>query len=1138
MQHLRRGSQPGMCSGLSRTTRLTVGLNSSGLNHAAMATGPRSEWRGVSGMLSHRHGLWQIDGCCASSGASRVLPPSLLKLRQLLEDKLHILQETVSADRQVSKASDTVGDIKKHVEQSEALRNHLIELQRNTEQEISTITQQLGSVVLERELLSCELSDLEREHSEVQGALHSSQDSDSTSTLLQRRRELQVCIAGRSAQRERVCFREQALRALQGILSADVHRYQQDAHRLHLLSHRAGSSSMPGESQQELDNMGSLRSDSRKAPALHSEPTPLTNGHWAMASKGGAPSRGSQGGTTIEDEDRRWRFSKQQTAAAGAANNKGSNLTRSGSVKDLIHRFSLPDSPVSATVSPESSPDTLGAGPLGSKTTPELGRARGTPEPSKPTTKDHEGKEAEEASSPQRSPMTAVSVTVTPPSDGSSHTDKESATTGLSNGVTADSGKKVESPFDSSKPNSPSSTEEEAPGAKPGRNPKYQLYVSGDPLGNGGGSRDADGLGVVGGESGPRLGRWDSSRLGTNYRGSMESLASRDWDTMSDRVGGFESPPPRVFNSPYTTSLDFNPIHRMSEYKVQDGLSPVTSDFNIFGLNGRSTSPVTYNTLPAPRARYTPAFDTISRRREREVVTNVPLRLGMPNKRDYIEELTKQLEEIQRRNQFLEAESIEMDKERNQIRFEMRGLLVNNEDLVRNNAQLQAEMKKMRERMVELESDHNVMVERFRQMEGELREAREVMVEANTQEYAFNFLQQSLKNKIQDAEEALEKQTQHAQSLSEKLWLAERKLEELEVDKESKGKKNSALNSSVQRLEAELAEALQSCTQSGAELGLQQKLRAEAQLRVEELEESLLEKNQEMLRLQQIIGRLQGEVSGKLIDKEQSLEEEIQLRERIQLQCKQAERHVEDLQMELHTARQAKEDLAKQLKSTQESIIDLESDLEEMHDSEQRWAAKHKRAIEQTEQLQLKLIQEKDQTDQLECEKAILERQVKDLRSEVDELQNSKVQDDVISKAEGRVKELENNLRAEERNKTVLANTVSKLERRINELTDQLEEENRVATEQRDLMTQRMRSLKRQLNEVEEEASRREVQHRSTQRELAEERETSQRLQRQLLDQHLQLKRKESMMMKQTLGSLKLDLSIDEEDEAVNNTAN
>lgn len=34
----------------------------------------------------------------------------------------------------------------------------------------------------------------------------------------------------------------------------------------------------------------------------------------------------------------------------------------------------------------------------------------------------------------------------------------------------------------------------------------------------------------------------------------------------------------------------------------------------------------------------------------------------------------------------------------------------------------------------------------------EVKEARDMMVEANTQEYAFNFLQQSLKNKLQDAD--------------------------------------------------------------------------------------------------------------------------------------------------------------------------------------------------------------------------------------------------------------------------------------------------------------------------------------------------------------------------------------------------
>lgn len=45
------------------------------------------------------------------------------------------------------------------------------------------------------------------------------------------------------------------------------------------------------------------------------------------------------------------------------------------------------------------------------------------------------------------------------------------------------------------------------------------------------------------------------------------------------------------------------------------------------------------------------------------------------------------------------------------------------------------------------------------------------------------------------------------------------------------------------------------------------------------------------------------------------------MRERIQLQCKQAERMVDDLKMELHTANQAKEDLAKQVKQAQVLLL-------------------------------------------------------------------------------------------------------------------------------------------------------------------------------------------------------------------------
>uniref|UniRef100_A0AAQ6IP71 Myosin tail domain-containing protein n=1 Tax=Anabas testudineus TaxID=64144 RepID=A0AAQ6IP71_ANATE len=702
----------------------------------------------------------------------------------------------------------------------------------------------------------------------------------------------------------------------------------------------------------------------------------------------------------------------------------------------------------------------------------------------------------------------------------------------------------MESEFDSNKrSDSPSDDLPSTPRViSTNPNPKYQLFLNNEVKTNGLSSRDADGQGGSGsvGENGPRLARWETTRLGMNhFRGSLESLASRDWDTMSDRVGVVDSPS-RVFNSPYSTavSMDYNPMYRMSEFKTQGGMSPATSEMNLFSFNSRSTSPVGIPTPTLTSRTRVSAYDTLLKRRAEVNNTVVPTHysmrsatLGGPSRKDYIEELTKQLDVCQKRNQFLEAESVEMEKERNQIRFEMRGLLVNNEDLLRTNTQLTNELKRMREQMMEMEGESQSMMERYRTMEIEVKEARDMMVEANTQEYAFSFLQQSLKNKIQDAEENLEKHTQHTKELAEKLWLAERQVENLEIQKDTKDKKVSELSSTVLRLETELAEALQASTQAAAELNLQQKLREDTKMRVDELEESLLEKDQELQKQQALVSRLQGEVSGKLIDKERTLEEEIQLRERLQLQCKQAERTVDDLQMELHRSNQARDDLTKQLKQAQEKLIDLETDVEELHESEQRWAAKQKRAIEQNEQLQLKLIQEKDLNEVLETEKAAMERQLRELRAEVEELHSSRVQDDVVSRMEGRAKELENTLRTEERNKAVLTNTISKLERKINELTDQMEDEHRIATEQKDLMTQRIRSLKRQLNEAEEEASRKEAQYRHTQRELAEERETNGRLQRQLLDQHMQTKRSQTLTIRQTLDNLRLDLSDDDEDD-------
>ncbi|XP_061658008.1 uncharacterized protein LOC133491124 [Syngnathoides biaculeatus] len=1056
-------------------------------------------------------------------------PASLSKLQQLIQDQVQILHSDIAGDQEgVVFAEDTGGGLWWFAVLSKKLIFHLQELQIETEHELNnTQTQQLH-IEGRLQQLTSELFALREKKEQIQQEFTSNPTLHTSTLQLRACRALQASIAEGLVQSERLVFQKEALSTLRSLLTQDLHRYWEETQRLvcfvqRILKHsreeeeETSTNSPSGHSMQEKNETNNMHT-----PAPPSQ-SPLT--------------------TNKEEDVQNWRASQRKTGL--------SNLQRASSVKDLISKFSGPEHDLYLG----SSLGLFSAAGRGPKfisfetVLPPKSKLRSTvigpydsPLPSiyvTPPFREEIRRAAEFA--PRDAGISQITARADCPVRARSQKTDSNKSTDSGRDSVADSGVGSEPESESNKQTDSLSEEEPSTPRVVPPSPKYQLFLNNDLKTNGLSGKDADGPGGGGspGENGPRLSRWETTQTGlNNFQGSMESVASRDLET--DRTIFAESP--RVFNSPYTmninTSSDYNPIYRTNEFK--SGISPATSELNLHTFNSRSSSPVPMSgpSLMPTRIRYS-AYDSLLKRRNDVpnpvISTHYNMRsatLGGLSRKDFIEELTLQLDNCQKRNQFLEAESVEMEKERNQIRFEMRSLLVNNEDLLRTNTQLSNEMKRMREQMIEMERTNQNLAEKQREMEIEVKQARDMMVEANTQEYAFGFLQQSLKNKIQDAEDSLEKQTLHSQNLAEKLWLAERQLEELEVDKDSKSKKTSELSDTVLRLETELADALQMSSQSSAEFNLQQKLRQDAQLRMEELEETLLEKDQELQRHQALIIRLQGDVSGKLIDKEQTLEEEIQLRERLQLQCKQAERTVDDLQMELQTTIQAKDDLAKQLKQAQEKMIDLESDVEELHDSEQRWAAKHKRNIEQTEQLQMKLIQEKDLNDQLETEKAIMERQYRDTAcGRETKLQSSKPLEDVISKTESRVKELENLLRTEERNKAVLSNTIGKLERKINELNDQMEEEHRIAAEQKDLMAQRIRSLKRQLNEAEEEASRRDAQLRHTQRELAEERESNGRLQRQLLDQHLQTKRKETLTIRQTLDNLRLDLSIDDEDE-------
>ncbi|KAK1176139.1 cingulin-like [Acipenser oxyrinchus oxyrinchus] len=632
-------------------------------------------------------------------------------------------------------------------------------------------------------------------------------------------------------------------------------------------------------------------------------------------------------------------------------------------------------------------------------------------------------------------------------------------------------------------------------------------------------------------EINPNLGR--SANQNKTDRGEATEFVGGNYsEALSIKIPGNETPP-RAFNSPYRSpSAEYDRIFRMSDFK--ECLSPTPSEISLNSVSSYSQwSGVTLPQTSFPQGRFA-IYESWGRLKG--MLPALPnLRPGIHHKRDYIQELIRLLDVSEKRNAFLEAESLEMSRERGRIRYEMRGLLVNNEDLIRNMAVMQNELKKLKDRVLELERENFTLNESITHLERELSNAKEVLGEANDQEYAFTYLQQSLHQKLLEAQEALDNQSKRCDAMAEKLWLAERNQDQLEMEKQNLDTKIVSLSSTVLRLETELGEALQVSAEAAAGMTLHQQYKEKTQNSIEELEERLKEKCQELEEAQCNRTRQLEELSLKQLDKDRQLEEEIQLRERLQLLSKQAERSIEDLQMELQTTTQAKEELSKQLKQAQETIIDLESDLEEMNDTEHRWAGKHKRTMEQNEQLQIKLLHERDLREQLECDKQMLERQNKDLELELRDLRSSQTHEDILSKTEIKAKEMESSLRAEERNKATLMGIIQKMERKNKDLSEQMDEERRQLEEEKDQLGQRVKSLKRQLGQAEEEMERREAQNRHIQREMAELKESNSLLQKQLSDLQIQLKRKESFMMKKSrdILNMKMDLDSEEEEEAV-----
>ncbi|KAM7373333.1 hypothetical protein PAMP_008192 [Pampus punctatissimus] len=182
----------------------------------------------------------------------------------------------------------------------------------------------------------------------------------------------------------------------------------------------------------------------------------------------------------------------------------------------------------------------------------------------------------------------------------------------------------------------------------------------------------------------------------------------------------------------------------------------------------------------------------------------------------------------------------------------------------------------------------------------------------------------------------------------------------------------------------------------------------------------------------------------------------------------------------------------------------------------------------EVDQLRSELMQERSARHDLEMDKSALERQVKELKSRMADMEGQIRPSAGITLLENKIQELEERLRSEEREKTSIQASQRRMERKLKELNATLDQERNQHVEQRDQLSLRVKALKRQVDESEGEVERLEGVRRKVLRDLEEQQELQEALQAKVTALENELKRKVQQTHRAALGSS--TLSSEEED--------
>ncbi|KAK5885468.1 hypothetical protein CesoFtcFv8_019173 [Champsocephalus esox] len=447
-----------------------------------------------------------------------------------------------------------------------------------------------------------------------------------------------------------------------------------------------------------------------------------------------------------------------------------------------------------------------------------------------------------------------------------------------------------------------------------------------------------------------------------------------------------------------------------------------------------------------------------------------------------------------------EAEAREKETRALALTRELDTLMDVKEETDRNNKLLRAEMEDLvsskddvGKSVHELEKAKRAMDQQLEEMRTQLEELEDELQGTEDAKLRLEVNMQAMK-------------AQYERDLSGKDEMGEEKkralvkqVREMEMELEDERKQRSAAVASRKKLELDLKEleAGIDMANKNRDEALKQLKKLQAQMKdlIRELEDTRMSREEILALSKETEKKLKGMEAEML-----QMQEELAAAERVK---RQAQQERDELQDEINSQASKNAQVVEERRRLEARIAQLEEELEEEQCNIELTNDRLKKAVLQSDQMNVELASERSTCQRVEGARCQLERQNKELKLKLQELEGtvkSKYKANMAA-LEAKVVQLEEQLDMETRERQGATKLVRRTEKKLKEVILTVDDERRNTEQykdQVDKLNSRMKQLKRQLEEAEEEAQRANANRRKLQRELEDATESSESMTREV----------------------------------------